>query len=59
MAYSIIKTEQGANAGNGYYTEYLCESADDIATLPTEVETVALVRAVWPTSRVIRALDIF
>lgn len=38
MAYSIIKTEQGANAGNGYYTEYLCESADDIATLPTEVE---------------------
>lgn len=38
MAYSIIKTEQGANAGNGYYTEYLCESAEDIATLPTEVE---------------------
>lgn len=38
MAYSVIKTEQGANGGNGYYTEYLCESVDDIATLPTEVE---------------------
>lgn len=38
MAYTVIKTEQGANAGNGYYTEYLCESVDDIATLPTEVE---------------------
>lgn len=38
MAYKIMKREPGFDPTNGYYTEYLCESADDIATLPTEVE---------------------
>lgn len=35
MAYSVTKCDVGGSTANGYHYEYLCESADDIAGLPT------------------------
>lgn len=36
MAYTVIRAENGGDASQGYYYEYLCASADDVANLPTE-----------------------
>jgi len=36
MAYTVIRAENGGDASQGYYYEYLCASADDVADLPTE-----------------------
>ena len=38
MAFSVIRAENGGDATQGFYYEYLCESADDVANLPTTAE---------------------
>lgn len=44
MAYSVTKCDVGGSTANGYHYEYLCESADDIANLPTGASSTEISR---------------
>lgn len=44
MAFTVIKCEVGGSTSQGYYYEYLCESADDVATLPTGADSADITR---------------
>lgn len=44
MAYTVIKCEVGGSTSQGYYYEYLCESADDVANLPTGADSADITR---------------
>ena len=42
MAYTVTKCDVGGSTANGYHYEYLCESADDIADLPTGADSTEI-----------------
>ena len=42
MAFTVTKCDVGGSTANGYHYEYLCESADDIATLPTGADSTEI-----------------
>lgn len=44
MAFSVTKCDVGGSTASGYHYEYLCESADDIADLPTGASSTEISR---------------
>lgn len=42
MAFTVTKCDVGGSTANGYHYEYLCESADDIANLPTGADSTEI-----------------